>query len=114
MSIDCQLCGKPISDGAEALRQSSRYVTVGSQDDGQHIRIVSTGTDFSTVCALLIQPDGTEIPITDTIKSMTLTANDQEFNSATITFERVEWDVVGSNRGTDTPTARPPKREAVA
>lgn len=52
--------------------------------------------------------------IDDTIRSVTVNVNDSEFNTATITFERCEFDMIASNHGPDTLEASPRKREAVA
>lgn len=111
----CWSCSRELREGDEVVRHATRRLTLGAEDErkahdrqpdeyacldcfygrskGQRLRIVAIGDDFSQVSARIVQPDGTEIPIDDMIRSLTWTVTDGDYNTATVTFERVHADL---------------------
>lgn len=70
---------------------------------GAHAPVVEPSTsddepyraNFSHAQVRIIQPDGTEIPISNIITACTIRIVDNRMNAAVITFEGVELEVIG-------------------
>lgn len=112
--MECRRCGLPILDFEDAYRyrlfggpgraadeevtaeaDGEHVACVEAGKQGQRIRIVCERGDFTWARALLVQPDGTEVPIRDIVRSCTVKIEEGQLNIATVVFEGVEVDISG-------------------
>lgn len=111
--MNCDVCGNPIRDDEHAYRYlavvgtvdattpvetippSGEHVTcVDAKRKGQRVRIVADGPTFDWARVLIVQPDGSEVPIFPSIiRSLMVKVGERDWNVATVEFEGVEIDM---------------------
>lgn len=111
--MDCLRCGLPVNDGDDAYRYrtfkgtsedsaevaeltgAEHTACVQAKKTGQRLRIYAIGGDFTEVSVRLVQPDGSEIPLRDIVRAVTIRVEEGDLNVATVVFEGVEFDMTG-------------------
>lgn len=112
--MDCLRCGMPVLDDDDAYRYrafkgtsedsaevgelaggAEHTACVQARKTGQRLRIYAIGGDFTEVSVRLVQPDGSEIPLRDIVRAVTIRVEEGEMNVATVVFEGVEFDMTG-------------------